>query len=83
MRLPGTKAMAQAAEALAARVPAVEQVIADVKALLLGQDQLGEGRKGTEVALAEPTGLVALPDGSLLVSDDSAGAIYRIAYRAP
>jgi glucose/arabinose dehydrogenase len=24
-----------------------------------------------------------MPDGSLLVSDDQAGAIYRISYRAP
>ena len=25
----------------------------------------------------------ALPDGALLVSDDEAGAVYRITYRAP
>lgn len=30
-----------------------------------------------------PTDLLQLPDGSLLVSDDQAGAIYRISYSAP
>ena len=30
-----------------------------------------------------PTDVLELPDGSLLVSDDEAGAIYRISYRGP
>ena len=30
--------------------------------------------------LGRPTDVATLPDGSLLVSDDTAGAIYRIAY---
>ncbi len=29
-----------------------------------------------------PVDLLQLPDGSLLVSDDKAGAIYRITYKA-
>jgi glucose/arabinose dehydrogenase len=34
-------------------------------------------------AWGRPADLLVMPDGSLLVSDDSAGAIYRISYRAP
>jgi glucose/arabinose dehydrogenase len=30
-----------------------------------------------------PSDLLTLPDGSLLVADDQAGAIYRISYRKP
>jgi len=33
--------------------------------------------------LGRPVDLLTLPDGSLLVSDDTANAIYRISYRAP
>ena len=32
-------------------------------------------------AWGRPVDLLVMPDGSLLVSDDSAGAIYRISYR--
>jgi glucose/arabinose dehydrogenase len=34
-------------------------------------------------ALGRPVDIEVLPDGSLLVSDDKAGAIYRIAYAPP
>ena len=34
-------------------------------------------------AWGRPVDLLQMPDGSLLVSDDEAGAIYRISYRAP
>ncbi len=40
---------------------------------------LGEDGK----AWGRPVDLLVLPDGSLLVSDDQAGAIYRITYRKP
>ena len=33
-----------------------------------------------ESAWGRPVDVLALPDGSLLVSDDLAGAIYRISY---
>jgi glucose/arabinose dehydrogenase len=32
-------------------------------------------------AWGRPVDLLVMPDGALLVSDDSAGAIYRISYR--
>ena len=34
-----------------------------------------------ESAWGRPADVLVLPDGSLLVSDDAAGAIYRISYR--
>jgi glucose/arabinose dehydrogenase len=36
-----------------------------------------------EKVLGRPVDVLELPDGSLLVSDDRRGAIYRISYRAP
>jgi len=39
-----------------------------------------EGWLQGESAWGRPADLLELPDGSLLVSDDSAGAIYRIRY---
>jgi len=40
-----------------------------------------EGWLQGESAWGRPVDLEVMPDGSLLVSDDHAGAIYRIAYR--
>lgn len=40
-----------------------------------------EGWLNNERAWGRPVDVEVLPDGSLLVSDDSAGAIYRIVYR--
>jgi glucose/arabinose dehydrogenase len=36
-----------------------------------------------DVALGRPVDVMVAPDGALLVSDDMAGAIYRVAYRTP
>ena len=43
-------------------------------------ERLAAGRIG---AWGRPVDVQVLPDGSLLVSDDYAGAIYRITYRKP
>lgn len=42
-----------------------------------------EGWQQNESAWGRPVDLEVMPDGSLLVSDDHAGVIYRIAYRGP
>lgn len=42
-----------------------------------------EGWLGKESSWGRPVDLLVLPDGSMLVSDDHAGAIYRIAYQKP
>ena len=34
-------------------------------------------------AWGRPVDVLVMPDGALLVSDDKAGAIYRISYRRP
>ena len=39
--------------------------------------------KETNRALGRPVDVANLPDGSILVSDDYAGALYRISYSAP
>jgi glucose/arabinose dehydrogenase len=36
-----------------------------------------------EAVFGRPVDVLVMPDGSLLVSDDHAGAIYRITYQAP
>jgi len=36
--------------------------------------------KSTKRALGRPVDVANLPDGSILISDDYAGAIYRISY---
>ena len=43
--------------------------------------QAAEGATVARQAWGQPVDLLELPDGSLLVSDDRAGAIYRISYR--
>jgi glucose/arabinose dehydrogenase len=42
-----------------------------------------EGWLQGQEAWGRPVDLLVMPDGALLVSDDSAGAIYRISYRKP
>lgn len=42
-----------------------------------------EGWKQKEKAWGRPVDILELPDGSLLVSDDHAGTIYRISYKGP
>lgn len=36
-----------------------------------------------ESAWGRPVDLLVLPDGSMLISDDYAGAIYRVSYKPP
>ena len=53
-----------------------------------GQDRLrysvfAEGWLQGKEAWGRPVDLLVMPDGALLVSDDSAGVIYRISYRKP
>jgi sugar lactone lactonase YvrE len=74
----GAAAQLQLADALRGQAPAVASALADIKALLLGQAALGAGRLATEVALSQPVGLVAKPDGSLLVCEATIGRIRTI-----
>jgi glucose/arabinose dehydrogenase len=64
-----------------------------VRAVLAGPDRVARvepfvsgwlqvDAAGRETVWGRPADLLVMPDGSLLVSDDHAGAIYRISYRA-
>jgi len=46
-------------------------------------ETFAEGWLRGEAAWGRPADVLVMPDGALLVSDDEAGAIYRITYRAP
>jgi len=45
-----------------------------------GEDVFAEGWLEGQKAWGRPVDVLVRPDGSLLVSDDKAGVIYRIAY---
>jgi glucose/arabinose dehydrogenase len=50
---------------------------------VLGYEPLVTGFMQDERAWGRPVDVLVLPDGSVLVSDDMAGAVYRITYRSP
>ena len=50
---------------------------------LIGYEPFASGWLQGESAWGRPADVQELPDGSMLVSDDHAGAIYRVTYRAP
>jgi glucose/arabinose dehydrogenase len=49
----------------------------------LRQEVFAQGWLQGEKAWGRPVDLLVMPDGSLLVSDDRAGAVYRISYKSP
>lgn len=48
---------------------------------VVAYETLASGRFQEDTAWGRPSDVLVLPDGSLLVADDHAGAIYRITYR--
>jgi glucose/arabinose dehydrogenase len=55
----------------------------DEKGNAVSYEPFAEGWLQGERAWGRPADVLVAPDGSLLVSDDEAGAIYRIRYRGP
>ena len=53
------------------------------KGKIIRQETFAEGWLHEQTVWGKPSGLLVMPDGSLLVSDDYAGAIYRISYKKP
>jgi glucose/arabinose dehydrogenase len=53
----------------------------DANGKAIGYEPFAEGWLDGQQAWGRPADVLVAPDGSLLVSDDSAGAIYRIRYR--
>lgn len=52
-------------------------------ARVTGQDVLVDGFQHDERARGRPVDVLVMPDGALLVSDDLAGAVYRISWSKP
>lgn len=50
---------------------------------VVAYEPLLEGFQQDEKAWGRPADVQPLPDGSLLVSDDLAGAVYRVTYQKP
>lgn len=68
-----------ATAAISERARPVAERLEKIKALLLaGQANLGDGRPAREVSLSTPIGVFGLPDGTLLVSENTAGRLRRI-----
>ncbi len=63
----------------------VSRVRVDASGVAQSYELFAEGwlDNETQVAWGRPADVLVAPDGSLLVSDDTAGAIYRISYRGP
>ncbi len=64
----------------------VVRVMLDAQGKLLGQETfvdgwLGKDAAGKETVSGRPVDVLTLPDGSLLISDDRAGVIYRVRYQ--
>ena len=62
---------------LRAKAPTVDQTLTQIKALLLGQANLGGGKQATAVPLADPRALVADGDG-FMVSEGTLGRLRRV-----
>ncbi|MEB3328048.1 MAG: hypothetical protein VKQ33_02315, partial [Candidatus Sericytochromatia bacterium] len=60
------------------RVPAVEQVAEDIRALLLGQDKLGAGLEAAKVPLAGPLHLTVSREGRLLIGEQLPGRVREL-----
>lgn len=58
-------------------------VLFDKQGKALGSEVFASGWLQGEQAWGRPNDILQMPDGSLLVSDDKANAVYRISYRAP
>lgn len=62
----------------------VVRAVLDAKGNVTGQEVFAQGWLDSDESVwGRPVDLLTLPDGSLLISDDYAGAIYRITYRRP
>jgi len=70
--------LVEAADALRAREQAVDTTIDEVKALLLGQANIGAGRLATQVPLIEPASLALDADGRLLIAECFPGRLRAV-----
>ncbi|MDB5100373.1 MAG: serine/threonine protein kinase [Cyanobacteria bacterium RYN_339] len=66
-------------EGLQAKVPAVASRLEEIKVLLLGQANLGNGRAGDHVAIYNPRGVTVDAQNNLIFGEPSLGRIRRVA----
>jgi sugar lactone lactonase YvrE len=64
--------------ALGASAPPVAHRLAEIRALLLGQVKLGDGRAAISVAMVEPRGLAIGADGALIIGEKRYGRIRSV-----
>lgn len=64
---------------LRTKAPAVDQALTEIKALLVGQANLGSGKRATDVPLADPRATAAAPGGGFYISEGTLGRIRRVA----
>lgn len=70
-------------EVYAGAVPGARSMTLGEKGRALSYEPFAQGWLEGGKAWGRPVDVQELPDGSLLVSDDKAGCIYRIAYSVP
>jgi glucose/arabinose dehydrogenase/cytochrome c553 len=58
----------------------IKRIIFDDQGNAVGEETFAQGWRQGNTAWGRPTDILQLPDGSLLVSDDYQGVIYRITY---
>jgi glucose/arabinose dehydrogenase len=61
----------------------IELVTLDSRRNVIGREIFAEGWLQDGKAWGRPVDLLVMPDGSMLLSDDMAGVIYRITYQTP
>ena len=61
----------------------VKRVVLSGTQKVLKQEVFAEGWLQGQSAWGRPVDTLVMPDGALLVSDDQAGAVYRISYKEP
>jgi len=66
-------------EVLRGQAAAVDQTLAAIRVLLLGQARLGAGRPATDVPLSGPDDVLRLADGALLISEELLGRVRHVA----
>jgi glucose/arabinose dehydrogenase len=61
----------------------IELVTLDSGRNVTGREVFADGWLQNGKAWGRPVDLLVMPDGSMLLSDDQAGVIYRITYQVP
>ncbi|MFP5503778.1 MAG: hypothetical protein ACLGIN_14905, partial [Candidatus Sericytochromatia bacterium] len=72
------EAQVAAAQALRSQAPQLDRKLEEIKLLLIGQENLGNGLKATEVAITTPVAVLGDAAGRLFIAEHAAGRIRQI-----